>query len=152
MAAHGVVVDILAQVSRFAQKPRLTIELQVGEPAFNVCTVSRNIVPAFIELLIPVSVPVRIPPGFVGVVEPPLHACTVLVARGVCAVAFQTVLLANPTLTLATLESGATVGRLTLLSEAHTEIHRTPTLSTAASPMPSLWHLSTAGIGFTVAT
>ena len=130
LAEHGVVVDVPAQVLRFAREPDVTLDLQVGEPVFTVCTVSRCIIPALSEALLPVSVPVRIPHGYVAVVEPPLQACAVLVARGVCGDTLHNVLVANPTPTEVTLENSTIVGRLTLLPEEHAVINGTSTLST----------------------
>ena len=134
MAAHGVIVDVPAQSLHFAANPTASMELKVGEPHIGVFSVSRCIVPAFSEVLLHVTACLQIPPDCVAVVEPPLHACAVLVARGVCSDAVQTVLVANATPTPVTLESGAAVGRITLIPQADTVFHDSAAVSTVMAP------------------
>ena len=141
LAANGIVVDVPHRSLRFAAHPTAVMDLHVGSPDFGVRTLACCVVPAFSEMLLDVVSPTQSRHGCVAVVEPPLHACAVLVARGICDGALHTVLVSNPTSTTVTLNSGALVGQMTLLPEDDVLLHESaasPDALTSTSSTPFL--------------
>ena len=108
----------------------------MGSPESSVRTSNGCIVPAFSEMLLDVVSDQPILPGCMAIVEAPLHACTVLVARGICRDACNVVLVSNPTPTDVALEGGAVLGRMIPLPDDEVLLHDTASMCTAVTSAP----------------